>query len=402
MLRISLSIAKKIGLIAFSIAASGPTLAQTLNYRNFIYQGNVSEPFVAQQNPGNPSARGWYSMFWGDTVGAGCSPHRLQNGPVKEATGLFNFLTDTGISQGSVGANFTPSSNSASCTNKTKWGQMHSHYKNFSNADSPAGIGIFTTAGPLLWNVNELGFFQPPDSGLPNVQGNFLGYRCGNSCYVGAADPKNVFPFSGNSTDFNQLRFSLISDQTLRWLHAEDPAQQQIKQQMLITMLSLGNNSAVQYLFYTAFKGVYPPNGADVNEDPIQGGMSYIIGPLGNAGQSTNYVASDGSVHSMFTSWSGSTVYDSTWVGTRPFEAEITFAQFINGLKLSTAHFLKKSPNLVTRAEIESRFGQNFDKPMNWVVMAVEVAHENYNPVWNTSRTAIGGGFTSLKVLSFP
>lgn len=375
--------------------------AQTLTNRHFIYEGNISETFTAIQNPGpnTPiSNRGWYSMFWGDSYNAGCHPVRLWDGPVRDAAGLFNFISDTGISEG-IG--FTPSSNSPNCSDKTKWGQMHSHYKNEINSSNPGGVGIFTTSGPLLWDSSSLGFFQPPTTGLPGIQGNFVGFRCGNKCLLGTGDPKNVFPFSGNSTDFDQLRFSLISTQTLPWLYAQDEKTQQVRQQMLFTLENISGTGSIQYLFPNAIKGIYQNAGASITNDPIQGGIAVIAGPIANFGGTTNYRANDGSIHPLFRSWNSPTQH-SSWSGFKTFEVELTFNQFLNNLRLAVSESLHINPNLVTRQQLEERFGINFDNPMNWVLSAVEVAHENYNPIWQTSTTAVGGGFNTLKIISVP
>lgn len=392
--------------LLFIFSSVNSVKAQTINNRHFIYDGSITEPHRVKQNPDTPSQRGWNFTFWGKGYGAGCAgTGYVNNGAIKEASGLFDFLGDTGISQGAVGNNFTPSSNSQECNDKSKWGESHSHFNNANNGQSPAGIGIFTSTGPVIWDRSRLGFFQPPSTGIPNVQGHFIGYDCATSCMKGSADPKNVFPFSGTTTNFDKLTLVLSSNQTLRWLHLDDPTVQQTRQQMMFTVVSLSNGAPVQYLFANAFKGIYSHsnlNSASVMEDPIQGGLSYVDGPLGANGQATNYIASNGQAYALWNSWGSPTEYNSSWLGSRNFQVEITFNQFLTVLRLATSHVLNKNPDLVTDAEIAQRFGENYRMPLNWVLSGVAVAHESYNPIWQTSSTVTGGGFSSLKVLSLP
>lgn len=390
--------------------------AQTLNSRAFIYDGVVSEPYVVKQNPSIPAARGWNFTFWGVGNDAGCAGAGwLNDGPIKEASSLFDFLGDTGISQGALGNNFTPSSNSPNCADKTKYGQSHAHFKNVSDAISPAGIGLFTASGPLIWKQDELAYFQPPGPQfpMPYVQGQFLGYSCASSCMNGLSDPKNVFPFSGSTNDFDKLTLVFNSSQTLRWLYLENPNVQQTRQQMQFDVASLSNGASIQFLFANAWRGTYAHadlNTASVWMDPVQGNLSAVDGPLGENGQTTNYIDSFGNSYPLWASWGSPTLYDSTWSGIRTYQAEITFNQFLVSLRLATADYLRSvspsgaavNPASVTDAQIAARYGADFKNPMNWVLTGVAVAHESYNPLWQTSSVVTGGGFTTLKVLSLP
>lgn len=274
--------------VALVAISNNAAHSQTVNNRGFVYEGVISEPYVVKQNPSTPSERGWSFTFWGVGYGADCTGSGwLENGPIKEASGLFDFIGDTGISQGSVGNNFTPSSNSPNCINKTKSGQSHSHFKNTSDDTSPAGVGIFTASGPLIWKQDELGYFQPPTSefAMPYVQGHFIGYNCANTCMNGLSDPKNVFPFSGLTNDFDKLTLVFNSSQTLRWLYLEHPTVQQTRQQMQFDVASLSNGASIQFLFANAWRGTYAHtdlNTASVWMDPVQGGLTAIDGPLGH------------------------------------------------------------------------------------------------------------------------
>jgi hypothetical protein len=181
------------------LSFSSSVNAQTVNNRHFIYDGNITEPYLVKQNQYTPSQKGWNFTFWGKGYGAGCAGTGIvNNGPIREASGLFDFLGDTGISQGAAGNNFTPSSNSPECTDKSKWGESHSHFKNTSNSQSPAGVGIFTSTGPVIWDRSRLGFFQPPSTGIPSVQGHFIGYDCAASCMEGGSRSKECFSFQRN------------------------------------------------------------------------------------------------------------------------------------------------------------------------------------------------------------
>lgn len=397
-------------LVAAGILASLSVNAQTSNYRNFIYEGNVSFPRTFSWNVTTTPSRGWYFAFGGSGQNAGCASNGvINNGPVLEATGLFDFVGDTGISAGPVGSNYTPVSNTPQCATQGRWGDTHAHFKNTSDSASPAGIGIYTLSGPQTWGSRPLAFFQPYPAGEGNahIVSNFAGFNCGyQACQQGAADPNNTFPFSGTSTDFNTLRLAVLSNQLLTRLALDAPNSQQARQQIAFTLKNTQSGSEVQYLMFTAFKGVWTPSGlnsANVKQDPVQGGMSYSDGPIGGVGQSTNYHSpADGNNYALWTSWASPTEFSGPWFGQKSFQIEVSFNQFLTLLKLATANALGKAPSQVTEAEIVQRYGASYKVPSTWMLYGAAVAHEVSNPVWQNSTAVAGGGFTTLKVLSLP
>lgn len=387
-------------------AAAG---AQTLNYRHFDYTGQVDRFGSANWRLpdgfyGN-AAPGLYFAFYGkaDPV-AGCATDAA-GGPLPVFNNIYwaNLYLDTGISSGGTGTEFSPYSNHPECAQKDRLGFTHAHYKNFSDANSVKGLGLYSYTGPTPVD-GSLSFFQVDNL---KVQGNFAQFINCSLYNTPCSAPHVPRPFSGTSSDHNLLRVALVSYQGLVKFSMESPSTQQVRQQIVVNFESLTKAKdtdegypGIQYLLSTAIAGLHADNEPAVNFDPAMGGMPYIGGRLGTAGQ-TATALNDEVNYPLWTSW-GESTKSSTWSGQKRFQAEISFTQFQNALKLAAAAYWKIPASQVTDSHIASRFGPQFKQPLNWVVSAQSVTHEVYNADWETKRAVVGGNVTELKVLSLP
>src|SRR5207249_2269594 len=125
----------------------------------------------------------------------------------------------------------------------------------------------------------------------------------------------------------------------------EDRGSQQIRQQTVVTFLNkacaaLGNPTATCHMHILFMNAISGHNAnrqyADMSFDPAQRGIPAIGGDLHSAGMTTS--AQDGVPNEfpVWTSW-GSATQCNVWAGQKWFQAEISWNQFLNMLKLATA-----------------------------------------------------------------
>ena len=401
------SLATKLTAASLLLGASMASIGQTSNYRNFDYSGHVNRlGHVGWQVPigfYDDKAPGLYLAFFGNADPAAGCPTEPSSAALPVFNNIYwaNLLSDTGISSGGPGTEFSPYSNHPSCVQKNRLGFTHAHFKNFTDGNSVRGLGLYSYTGPTPVD-SSLAFFQTDQI---NIQGNFAMFRnCNGSDCSGANVPR---PFSGSSADFNLLRVAIVSYQGLARFSMESPQRQQVRQQIVINIEGLTQPAnrrkpAIQYLLATAIAGKDATAAPEVRNDPAQANIPFIGGSLLSAGRSTTARDGAGNSYALWTSW-GEPTKTAVWSGQKRFQAEISFTQFQNLLKLVAAkNFGRSNASQVTHAELVDLFGDNYKQPLNWVVSMQTLAHEVFNEDWRTKRAIVGGNATELKIISLP
>jgi hypothetical protein len=192
----------------------------------------------------------------------------------------------------------------------------------------------------------------------------------------------------------------------------EDPASQQVRQQTEVTFLHQGcalrdkrppGGCHVQFMFINAINGVNSsmPN-AIVSADPAQGSLPVITGWLESKGVTTFAPDDAGNSFPVWTSW-GSATLPAIWSGQTRSQAEISFNQFLNILKLAAAKKEgRPDANSITAVELNKWFGPNYNDRNQWILLQISLGQEVLNPVWTTKRAYVGGNATEISVFALP
>ena len=124
---------------------------------------------------------------------------------------------------------WSPISDPLRCTFSNWQGYAHAHLENYNNG---GGIGIYSHSGNKPNDPSQV-FLQAtqPLMGNEAVSGVFVSFR--NQPWASLL----TRPFTGNSTDFNNLRVAVSSIQGVEKLTLENPVGQQARQQTEVLFL---------------------------------------------------------------------------------------------------------------------------------------------------------------------
>jgi hypothetical protein len=382
-----------IKIVAVLVITLNIAYAQVASTSYYEYSGPIDTIVQAAWNPSLNMTTGWHVGFWGATdPAAGCN--YVTDGPVTNSV-YWDLVADTGISLGDPNEHFSPISNTSLCVNQNWLGFSHIHFKQVADTNGPAGVGIYTNSGPKPTD-NSLAFFQPYYNGDQYGNNEYItsvsvGHVCDAS--MGCPQGEVFYPFSAGGSDFDKLRVAIITDQGLVQFYMANPSQEQIRQQVSFNFYNPVSNAQIQYEIQTAIQGVYSSTSTSnvgVAIDGSQGNMVYVGGVIGSAGQ-----VSTSNGYPLWTSWGAST-QQAAWAGQQTFQIEISFNQFLNGLKLATATKLGTDPSNITSNDIASIFGQNYTDPNTWTIISDSFSQEVYNPNWASQRAYVGGNMTRL------
>lgn len=388
---------------------STAAVAEYKSPKLFSYTGVVDKVgHVSWQPNGAVLNEGFHISFFGSTDPAAGCPKDLLNGAVVSDLFWANMLDDTGLDLINWNHQWSPASDSR-CALQNWQGYSHAHIKNVNQG---GGIGMYTHTGPKPDNPS-MAFFQPYTAEADqhgvnaHIQGTFASFR--NTPYT--KEQKVTKPFSGNSTNDDLRRTAIRSYQGIGKFMMENPATQQIRQQFYITFFNKRchfentyskKSCHIQVLFESVAKGLNAElDYANIFSDAAQGGLVAISGDLKSAGGITYGRDSAGNQYPLWTSW-GNPSQSNPWSGQIWFQPEVSFNQFKNLVRLSTAELAGiHNATQVTNTDMNRYFGPAFENPDEWILLDVGIGQEVYNSTTD-KRAVIGGNMTELSVIALP
>jgi hypothetical protein len=126
--------------------------------------------------------------------------------------------------------------------------------------------------------------------------------------------------------------------------------------------------------------------------DPAQGGLAVLHGPIKPAGVET--FARDDARVSLWKSAGAATQHEQ--FEAKSFAVEISFRQFLDGLRIATARMDRRGPRAdILDENVRARFGAQWNEPASWQILDLSVAQEVHNKDLD-AQAWIGGSVRSL------
>ncbi len=388
------------GTLALAALLPGALAAQVVTPSLFYYDGSNLTSFNRNTIFWEPT--GEYALQPGFNLSfngrpdpaAPCTVDR--NGPTIRNLHWASSLVDTGIVDGAD--KWTPS-----CEN---WQGFT--YARVHNAASGGGIGYQTYTGKKPYDESPA-FWWPYGPGgdrygaNPNLMGAFGTFRF-NLGLPGTL----MRPWSGNNPDNDRRRMAVRSTQLLKKIQVQG-AQSQVQQQFGFTVLNVRcwqqgitptrpcQLNIVANTLVVNTQAQYTSN-AHTFQDPAQGSIPVIYGPIPSQGQSlTMSCPGFGCGNNVWTSWLDPTQHGNTpWPGPKTFQIEISFNQLLRMLAVTTAARLGES--FPTPGQIESVYGDQYANPQQWVLLDIGFGQEVHNKNVAQNRVYLGGNMTKLEV----
>ena len=205
------------GIVISSILAVTTVNAETWGPKNFSFQGAANAVTYVGWNPLRtppPSSNQLleFKFYGSPDPFAGCALEAdaiFRDGPVTPVY-FTNVTVNTGLPSTNASMTWSPISDPLRCTFSNWQGYAHAHLENYNNG---GGIGIYSHTGPRPNDPSQV-FFQAtqPPTGNQAVSGIFVSFR--NQPWASFLTK----PFTGNSTDFNNLRVAISSIQRVEKL----------------------------------------------------------------------------------------------------------------------------------------------------------------------------------------
>jgi hypothetical protein len=398
----------KIKLIILAFVFVGFARAETISVQQFSYTGGaVSSMQTPVWEPESNGAMvpGFHLAFYGaPDPFAGCQLLQ-QDGTTATNWPWADVLQDTGLAETSGDLKWWPISG-PNCAFANWQGYTHAH---LNTQTTGGGFGLYTHTGPKPTD-NSGSFWQPyPSTGdrnsTPDHPVNPYGQDTAGYFRLNWWDTQIMKPFSSpGPANWDLLRFAFISQQHVEKFEHPDSANQQVRQKMELNLLNpscLGEKTPnnedkkcqVQLLFYTAIAGIDAPE-LFIFADPAQGKIPSVSGRIPTAGVTQFY-----SGLPLYTSWFEPT-QSTTWSSTKKFQVEISFNQFQNILKASTAKM--DGVAISQAADCTKYFGSTCLDPNAWQLLEVGTHQEVYNSTFANSRAYVGGYVSELSVIALP
>lgn len=394
---------------------------------SFVYAGGspvvAGHPFLenvdGRWNPKHSMANGaarspaFHVWFFGS--GAGC-PRQASNGPVVRLPQTIASKTTalTGISPDLLHPelSWTPASDSTRCTQES--GSSSGPAFVVANQQPGGGMGLFTDIGndgpigqPHFWR--EFGNAGQTGTGANRgIEGTFItwtfDWRNGQTVYP--------WPLSAAASEGPGVLLRSTQSVATAFVAPQPKAAgpSQVKQQYAISFINRvcertmtqRRYCQVRYLFHTTvvragyidWPGEKWANHAHLLLDPAQQGLPVLYGPLKASGRVTDAGIAD---LGLWRSRGAETAHGT--FTNRTFAAEITFRQFVNGLRLIAARVLAKHPRMVESSDLAAVFGGAWDRPRAWVLASANAGQEVHS---DSPRypAYLGGAIRSLEVLA--
>ena len=188
-----------------------------------------------------------------------------------------------------------------------------------------------------------------------------------------------------------------------------EPAAQQLQQALRVVFINERCNVSssrsycqISFNLKTMIAGVHaygPTQDAKVLDDPAQGGLIVLLGPVPAYGHNTTFLAAVGAgaqdahrprLSRRCTAWSswGNAAANGEF-GTRTFQVEWLWEDFAGCVLPS-----------LTQGDPKSVWGPGWDDPGAWVLKSLGYGQENYNKAGRSSTSVVEGAFESVEVRS--
>lgn len=340
-------------------------------------------------------------------VAEGCDA-KAANGPVVagDAGEFAAKAALTGVSaQGAPDAlRWTPSGNLASCDSATQ-SRTGPNWIFVNPAARGGGVGMYTQVGPE--NNGRQPFLTATSAGGIDGAGyngnglaNFVAFRMAWN----AADAVRPWLSDGHAAEAR-----IVSTQSMGATQTQASTGQtiQVKQQVMVSLINtecqkgLVRPCQIQYLINTAavrsgvsnWEAQSPAQRGRVWFDKVQANLPIVAGLLPEKGRQV--VDQD----------SGLTLYRSEGAPSQHgqfsgqnFDVRIGFEQLMNAARIVAARGLGVAPDLVNDEQMAERWTAHWNDPAAWTLVATTFGHEIYNNAAASTRSYIGGGFSSLYV----
>ena len=201
-------------------------------------------------------------------------------------------------------------------------------------------------------------------------------------------------PWSAAILRPGRLRAVIKATQSVSNASIPEPSVQQLQQDLRIVFIneqcnisSSRSHCEIALNIKTLLKGFHaygPEADVRVMNDPAQGGLIVVLGPINHHGKSTLFSGDEGRC-TAWSSWGASMANDS-FVGARSFQVEVAWDDFLCILRGTT----KGDPSPV--------FGARWNDRTTWVLKNAGYGQENYNA--GASTSVVEGYFQRLEVLS--
>jgi hypothetical protein len=412
---------KNIAVISLSTCPNNPGFAQDFA---FHHQGGLGADetrtgFFTAWNPngsGELLVPGVKIDFFGT---AAICDGQVSNGPISNSSHYSGreIAENTGLRlyPGMENELWTPSPDPNHCSVDSK-NQRDGSFVVRGTRDQNGAAGIYTTAGPdgngrtpLVGNFDSKG--QSASGSNVGILGTFLTFRFD----WGQPAAPSLWPITPSKDAQAAAVMELQTTQTVataslgKTSNSPDAPVKQVKQQLTVTLINpacfralsrSGKACQVQYLLnlaivrsgVTDWSKVDWFNSASLQIDPAQGGMPYINGPVGANGQVTRDATRR---YDLYTSAGEESAHGT--FSDRTFRVRLSFGQFENTLRLATAKFVNKSPDVVSLDDIAQNFGPAWNDPAAWKLLNAEVGQEIYNENPD-SEAYIGGNVKEIGI----
>jgi hypothetical protein len=411
--------------VLLALAAGRHGSAATLGPNAFLYDGHavalqgtgetvprIDAWWNPRQSRDNPHvlAPGFHVSFFGR--GSGCTTE-ASNGPVArvptDLAALTKALTGLPYNAEHNDLSFAPTADAASCPGGAHLPPGPAFV--LVREQPPLGIGLFTHAGdggripgPHFWQQFSAGG-QNGAGANAAIEGSFIAWR------FDWRQGRGMLPWAeAGMRNGTMPRVVITSSQSVAAAavaaspRGVRPAQ--VKQQYAASFINPVCQEKVkdkrvcqvQYLFHTAlmrggnvvWREQSWANHAQLLFDPAQGGMPIFYGPLKADGQVTAYGATplwrslgEATRHAPF--------HDVN------FTAEISFREFLNGLRAIAGRVLAMPAERVDARRLAALFGPAWADPAGWRLLDVNVGQEVHDEDVR-QEAYIGGSVTRLEV----
>jgi hypothetical protein len=343
--------------------------------------------------------------------GSGCAAD-ASNGPVArmpaDLAALAGALTGLPYDAEHGDLSFAPAGDAASCPGSDRLRPGPAFV--LIRQQPPQGIGLFTHVGngsripgPHFWHQFSAGG-QNGGGANAAIEGSFIAWR------FDWRQAHGMLPWAAGTRDGAMPRVLITSRQSVTAAAVSanprgvGPAQ--VKQQYAASFINPACQEAaknkrvcqVRYLFHTAlirggnvvWREQGWANNAQLVFDPTQGGIPIFYGPLKADGRVTSY----GTIP-LWRSLGESTRHAPFREAN--FTAEISFREFLNGLRAIAGRTLAMPAEQVDARRLAALFGPAWADPAGWRLLDINVGQEVHDE--DTRQEAyIGGAVTRLEV----